>query len=105
VHVFAKAVGSYHEIHVQDNGIGIAEENLQKVFGVFERLNSNEEFEGSGIGLALCRRIMKNLGGDVRVESIYGEGTTFILSFPMLSPEPQKSQSEYAPETIVSRRL
>jgi light-regulated signal transduction histidine kinase (bacteriophytochrome) len=88
VHVFAKAVDSFYELHVKDNGIGIAEENLAKVFGVFERLNLREKFEGNGIGLALCQRIMKKLGGSIRVESTFGVGTTFILSFPMLSPEP-----------------
>ena len=88
VHVFSKAVNSSYEIHVKDNGIGIAEENLVKVFGVFERLNLREKFEGNGIGLALCQRIMKKLGGSIRVESSLGVGTTFILSFPMLSPEP-----------------
>ena len=87
VKVFAKTVDSSYEIYVQDNGIGIAEENLEKVFGVFERLNLRENFEGNGIGLALCQRIMKKLGGNIRVESTFGVGTTFILSFPMLSPE------------------
>lgn len=91
VHVFAKAVDSSYEIHVKDNGIGIAEENLAKVFGVFERLNLREKFEGNGIGLALCQRIMKKLGGSIRVESTFGVGTTFILSFPMLSPEPAQA--------------
>lgn len=82
VHVFAKTVGSFHEIHVKDNGIGIAEENLERVFGVFERLNVREDYEGNGIGLALCQRIMKKLGGSIRVESNLGTGTTFTLSFP-----------------------
>lgn len=91
VHVFAKAVDSSYEIYVQDNGIGIAEENLERVFGVFERLNLRENFEGNGIGLALCQRIMKKLGGSIRVESQFGVGTTFILSFPMLSPEPVRA--------------
>ncbi len=94
VHVFAKAVASSFEVHVKDNGIGITEENITKVFGVFERLNLREKYEGNGIGLALCQRIMKKLGGSIRVESTFGVGTTFILSFPMLSPEPASAKQK-----------
>lgn len=85
--VAGAAVESSYEIYVRDNGIGIAPENLDRIFGVFERLNLREDFEGNGVGLALCQRIMKKLGGSIRVTSTLGEGTTFILSFPMLSPE------------------
>ena len=71
-----------HEIHVRDNGIGIAPDDLERVFGVFQRLVKREEYEGNGIGLALCRRIMAKVDGDIRVASTLGEGTTFTLWFP-----------------------
>jgi len=96
IHVFAKAAYGFTEIYVKDNGIGIAEKNLQKVFGVFERLNLREDFEGNGIGLALCQLIMKKVNGNIRVESTLGSGTTFILSFPMLVKDPIPATQQVA---------
>jgi len=68
---------------VKDNGIGISEENLNKVFEMFRRLHSREEYEGTGIGLATCKRIVSNMGGDIWVESVEGEGSTFFFSVPV----------------------
>jgi len=65
---------------VQDNGIGINPEYKETVFGIFKRLNSNDEFKGSGIGLALCKRIIDNHEGEIWFESEEGEGTTFFFS-------------------------
>ena len=80
------AVG--HTIRVEDNGIGIAAEDLDRVFGVFQRLVRREDYEGNGIGLALCRRITERLGGDISVRSTLGSGTTFTIWLP---PCPQSS--------------
>ena len=82
VRVSAETNALGHTIRVADNGIGIAPENLERVFGVFERLVGRQDYEGNGIGLALCRRIVGKLGGDIRVESVLGEGATFVLWFP-----------------------
>ena len=82
VRISAKSDVFGHEIRVADNGIGIAPEDVERVFGVFERLVKREDYEGNGIGLALCRRIMQKVEGDIRLESTVGEGTTFILWFP-----------------------
>ena len=71
-----------YEVAVADNGIGIAEADLSRVFGVFERLVGRDQYEGSGIGLALCHRIMQRVGGSIRVASELGVGTTFTLTFP-----------------------
>jgi len=87
VRVTARQVGAYDEISVCDNGIGIPQENLEQVFGVFQRLVRREDYEGNGVGLALCQRIMDNLGGEITVASVYGEGTTFTLRFPRGSAE------------------
>ena len=67
---------------VKDNGIGISKENLEKVFEMFRRLHSREEYEGTGIGLATCKRIVTTWGGDLWVESEEGHGCTFFFSVP-----------------------
>jgi light-regulated signal transduction histidine kinase (bacteriophytochrome) len=66
-------------IYVSDNGIGMKEDDLQKIFQAFQRLNAKTEYEGSGIGLAICKRIVDIHGGSIKVNSKYGEGTTFII--------------------------
>lgn len=67
---------------VKDNGIGISKENLEKVFEMFRRLHTREEYEGTGIGLATCKRIVATWGGDIWVESAEGQGSTFFFSVP-----------------------
>ena len=78
---------------VKDNGIGIAKENHKKVFEMFKRLNPKEEYEGTGIGLATCKRIVDSWDGDIWVESIEGEGSTFFFSYPCPIKELNKSES------------
>ncbi|MFK7809465.1 MAG: tetratricopeptide repeat protein [Saprospiraceae bacterium] len=68
---------------IADNGIGISKENLEKVFEMFRRLHTRDEYEGTGIGLATCKRIVTTWGGDIWVESEVDKGSTFFFSFPV----------------------
>jgi PAS domain S-box-containing protein len=70
------------EIIVRDNGIGIDPRYHEKIFRIFQRLHTEQEYEGTGIGLAVVRKAVKRLGGEVRIESAVGEGSTFVLSLP-----------------------
>ncbi len=70
-------------IYVLDNGIGFEEKNADRIFGVFERLHSRSEYEGTGIGLAIVRNIARRHGGDVEAVSAPGQGAKFIVKIPV----------------------
>lgn len=72
-------------IKVQDNGMGIPKEHFNKIFNLFQRLHSNDEYPGTGIGLALVKKAVNALGGSIYLESEVGAGTTFIVEFPKVS--------------------
>ena len=71
-----------HVISVKDNGIGIKESNLEKIFDIFTRLHSSADYSGSGIGLATCKQITEELGGKLEVSSVFGAGSCFKVSLP-----------------------
>ena len=70
-------------IEIQDNGIGIAEEYHEHIFTMFKRLNSRDTYKGNGIGLAVCRKIVRRHGGEIGVTSKPGEGSTFHFTLPL----------------------
>ncbi|WP_100629135.1 sensor histidine kinase [Algoriphagus formosus] len=74
---------NYVQITVSDNGIGFNERYKDQIFNVFQRLHGKNEFEGTGIGLAICKKIILHHGGAIRVESEEGIGSDFIVIFPL----------------------
>ncbi len=80
VHITAKHRHGYWEFAVSDNGIGIAPAYKEKIFGLFKRLHNSDEYSGTGIGLAICQRIVERYHGRIWVESELGQGSTFRFS-------------------------
>ena len=75
------------ELTVQDNGIGFEEKYLEKIFAVFQRLHGRTEYEGTGVGLAVCRRITDRHSGTITAKSQLGQGATFIVVLPVSQPK------------------
>ncbi len=91
VTIRADVEGDHATFSVSDNGIGIEERFLERIFGVFQRLHAREQYEGAGVGLALCEKIVRRHGGEIRVESTLGEGTTFHVT---LSTAPEREEED-----------
>ncbi|WP_306438842.1 sensor histidine kinase [Natronococcus pandeyae] len=87
VDISAERDGEEWIISVRDSGLGIPPEEQDRIFEVFERLHSHEESSGTGIGLALCNRIIERHNGEIWVESDPGEGTTFSFTLPASSKQ------------------
>jgi signal transduction histidine kinase len=75
----------FHQIKVSDNGIGFKQEFREKIFIIFKRLHGKDEFAGTGIGLAICKRVVSNHNGYIFAESIEGEGASFYIYLPVES--------------------
>jgi light-regulated signal transduction histidine kinase (bacteriophytochrome) len=87
IHVSAEIKGEECVCSVRDNGIGIAPEYTSRLFLLFQRLHTRREYPGTGIGLAICKRIIERHGGRIWVESSPGVGSTFCFSVPIANEE------------------
>ena len=85
IEISTETHGEFVRICVKDNGIGIALEYQERIFGLFERLHTNQSYPGTGIGLALVRKGIERMGGHTGIESSLGQGSRFFLDLPALS--------------------
>jgi PAS domain S-box-containing protein len=92
IHVDVKQTLEEWVFSVKDNGIGIDPQYFDRMFKIFQRLNPNEQYPGTGIGLAVCKRIMERHGGRIWVESELGKGATFYFSIPIKQAEDIKNE-------------
>ena len=85
IHIYSQSNGlNHYRIIVQDNGIGFDSKYAEEIFTVFKRLHSYHEFEGSGVGLSICKKIIERHNGMIRAESIPGDGSKFIIDLPVI---------------------
>jgi signal transduction histidine kinase len=81
-------------ITVRDNGIGFDEKYRERIFDVFQRLHGRDEYEGTGVGLAICRKIVERHGGLITAHSRAGEGATFVVLLPVRPPNTREATAD-----------
>ena len=98
IFINGKMQGEEWLISLKDNGIGMKTEYSDKIFRLFQRLSRSPQYEGTGIGLSICKHIVDKYNGKIWFESVEGEGTTFFISFPISVVKFEKER-EYAHNT------
>ncbi|MBP3955989.1 PAS domain S-box protein [Gemmata sp. G18] len=92
------AGGPAHRLSVRDNGIGFDEKYRDRIFEVFQRLHGRDEYEGTGVGLAICRKIAERHGGTITAHSREGDGATFVVTLPVRQTPAHEDTNADAPQ-------
>jgi light-regulated signal transduction histidine kinase (bacteriophytochrome) len=100
VHVTATDNGTEWIFKVKDNGIGIDMQHADEIFVLFKRLHSSEQYDGSGIGLAVCKTVIERFGGQIWVESEPGKGSTFFFTIPKVTAASSKPPGQAVTEKL-----
>jgi signal transduction histidine kinase len=101
VRIFSEPWNGLNRIIIQDNGIGFDPKHSEEIFMVFKRLHSYHEFEGSGVGLSICKKIIDRHSGFIKAESKIGEGSKFIIEFPTIKIQTQLPELEIEKINVV----
>jgi signal transduction histidine kinase len=104
IRIFASDNGTEWIFKIADNGIGIDMKYADEVFGLFKRLHSADEYEGSGIGLAICKAVIERHCGRIWMESELGKGSTFFFTIPKIAAEHSKTSAASVTEPMLKSR-
>lgn len=100
IHIHGHSLSDgFYQVRIQDNGIGFQEQYLEKIFRPFERLHGESRYPGSGMGLAICQKVIERHGGQITAQSQEGKGATFILQLPT-SPPKHDRKNQNAPALL-----
>lgn len=78
--------GASHRVTVTDNGIGFEDEHAERIFGIFQRLHGRTAYSGTGVGLAICRKIVERCNGTISASGVLDHGATFTVTLPEVQP-------------------
>jgi light-regulated signal transduction histidine kinase (bacteriophytochrome) len=104
IHITATNNGTHCVFKVADNGIGIDLKYADEIFGLFKRLHSEDKYEGSGIGLAICKAVVERHGGRIWLESELGKGSTFFFTIPKIKAERSETSSASVAEQVLKSK-